>query len=184
MLDDLIGVPNYEWKLVCGIKQVVEPGDNVTVVGGGYGVSTVYTSRLTGDGGEVRVFEGAQNMVENIRAACEIHSVNNVTVTHSIVSEVRSLRGDAGEAVSTDPSDLPEADVLILDCEGAETDIVPNLSFDPRAIVIETHGLYDAPPDLIAEQLSEAGYEVIFDQIMSESNGLSVLVGLRDVHAN
>lgn len=181
LLDGVIGIPNYEWKLVCGMKRVVEPGDDVTVVGGGYGVSTVYAARLAGEAGSVRVYEGAVSMVENIREACEMHGVGAVTVNHSIVSEARALRGEAGDATVTAPADLPESTVLVLDCEGAEADIIPNLSFAPKAIVVETHGVYDAPPDLIAEQLTAAGYEVVFNEVMSEADGLSILVGQRDV---
>lgn len=184
MFDKYIGIPNYEWKLICGMKEVIEKGDTVSIIGGGYGISSVYASLLTGDNGEVRTYEGASSMVDNIEQACKIHNARNVTVIHSIVSTAHSLRGRPGQASRADPAELPESDVLVLDCEGSEKEIIPNISFDPRAIIVETHGLYGAPPELVKNLLADKGLKIVFDEIMFPSEGISVVVGSRERLAN
>lgn len=50
-------IPGYEEALVQGIRQYVEVGDTVVVVGGGWGVSTVAAAKRFGNGGQVITFE-------------------------------------------------------------------------------------------------------------------------------
>lgn len=176
--DRYLGIPNYEWKLVCGMKRVVRPGDDVFIVGGGYGVSSVYAGRFVGPEGSITVFEGASTMVDSIRQASSMNGIRNVSVTHGIVGPANALRGDANGAADVDPGELPAHDVLILDCEGAEREIIPNLTSQPRAIVVETHGLHDAPPDLIRDAIESSGYDIILDVPMDSTNGIRVVVGL------
>jgi FkbM family methyltransferase len=64
--------------------------------------------------------------------------------------------------------DLPRIDFLKLDCEGAEHDILRNISFETAAkimgIAMETHGV---PPDFsidIPFRLKELGFEVKIDR--------------------
>lgn len=60
------------------------------------------------------------------------------------------------------PANLPQADVVITDCEGAERDIIPHIGgVSPAAAVIETRGRARSPPDAIADILTEIGYEVV-----------------------
>jgi hypothetical protein len=47
-----------------------------------------------------------------------------------------------------------------LDCEGAEVEILRELVIQPRAILVETHGLNGAPTDLVASLLEKRGYVV------------------------
>jgi hypothetical protein len=162
------------------MKSVIRPGDNITIVGGGYGVSTVYASRMTGDEGAVRTFEGATNMVENTRQACRMRLLDNVAVYHAVVATANALRGDSGDATSVSPEELPVSDVLILDCEGAERQIIPAISPEPRAIVVETHGLHGTPPELVRRLLLEEGYAITFNEPMSIDQGISIFVGKRD----
>jgi hypothetical protein len=47
-----------------------------------------------------------------------------------------------------------------LDCEGSEVEILRELTIQPRVILVETHGLYGAPTDLVASLLEKRGYIV------------------------
>jgi len=61
----------------------------------------------------------------------------------------------------------------VLDCEGVELDILSELPYNPRSVVVETHGHYGAPTDEIKELLGE--YQIVYEQSMSESKNMSVL---------
>jgi hypothetical protein len=50
--------------------------------------------------------------------------------------------------------------VLELDCEGAEVEILRELTIQPRVILVETHGLYGAPTHLVASLLEKRGYVI------------------------
>jgi hypothetical protein len=173
ILDRSIGLINYEGPLVRGMKECIEKGDTVVIVGGGYGVSTVIASELVGPEGRVLVFEGAENMVSNVRNTVAMRNIDNVEVNHNIVSEAISLYDDDGGAPIISPEELPDCDTLVLDCEGAELDILSKITQTPRSVVVETHGHYGAPVEEIRELLS--GYKIVYDQSISKSKAMSVL---------
>jgi hypothetical protein len=56
---------------------------------------------------------------------------------------------------------LPECDVLVLDCEGAEVDILTQMDIWSDVVIVETHGIFDAPAKKIREILVEKGYKVL-----------------------
>jgi len=53
---------------------------------------------------------------------------------------------------------LPASDCLVLDCEGAERDIVP--AVDADRVVVETHGWLGSGENVMLDVLSDAGYRV------------------------
>lgn len=155
------------------MKQAICVGDGVVIVGGGNGISTVMASKLVGDSGDVIVFEGAESMIPIIRETLDIHSITNVEVRHNIVSKAISLYGDTGDSKIISPSELPECDTLVLDCEGAELNILSNLAQSPKSIVVETHGHFGAPTNEVMNEMSN--YDVIYEQRISPSKDMSVL---------
>ena len=182
--------PDHEAALVRGIRGHVREGDRVVVVGGGTGASSVVAARWAGSTGAVTTFEGAAEQATLAAETVRRNGVaDRVRVEHAVVGDARSLRGPAGDAAVIDPGTLPDCDVLVLDCEGAEIDVLRNLAVSPRAIVVETHGLYDAPPDLVADLLAEAGYTVRSREIggRTESHcrehGIYVLVAVDEASA-
>lgn len=173
LLDRYIGLINYEGPLIRCMKQEIEPGDRVVIVGGGYGVSSVVASRLAGSEGNVIVFEGAENMLPKIEETVSVNKATNVKIRHNVVSEAISLYGDDNGTSVIPPQELPDCDVLVLDCEGAEVDILTNMIHSPRSVVVETHGHYGAPTSEVKELFAE--YDITYEQSMSESKEMSVL---------
>lgn len=173
LLDRYIGLINYEGPLIRSMKQEIEPGDRVVIVGGGYGVSAVVASRLAGSDGTVVVFEGAENMLPKIQKTVSVNNVTNVEIRHNVVSEAISLYGDDGGTSVIPPEELPDCDVLVLDCEGAEIDILTNMVHSPRSVVIETHGQHGAPTSEVKKLFAE--YDITYEQSMSESKEMAVL---------
>jgi len=160
---DILDIPDYEAGLARGIAAHVRPGDKVVIVGGGEGVTVVLAARAAGDSGTVVCFEGAKSYFTRVVATAERNGfARTVEVRNAIVGEAISVYGgspDFAEA-TLKPEDIPECDVLELDCEGAEKTILSRLRIRPRTILVETHGHFDSPTAAVQAQLEELGYEV------------------------
>lgn len=50
--------------------------------------------------------------------------------------------------------------MLLLDCEGAELQIIAGIEPKPPSIIVETHPSQDAPSDDVENILFERGYEI------------------------
>ena len=176
-------IPNYEGGLLRGIRKYVDDGDTVVVVGGGWGVSTVVAARQAGSSGRVITFEGSKEVVETVEETVDKNQVGDrVSVQHAIVAQANSLRGDADGAQVIHPSGLPECDVLVLDCEGAELDIIEEMEIQPSALIAETHGMFGATEQKVRSRLKGAGYTPVERKRaeerlheMCEKNGIYVL---------
>lgn len=173
--------PYYEHALLRAIRENVVAGEALVLVGGGYGVSTVVSAKQVGPAGSITAYEGADAAVERMDRTIALNEVDTeITVTHSIVSSVDNLRGDSRGAATCHPEELPECDVLILDCEGAEVEIIPAIQSDPRLVIVETHGDLGAPPGVVERALRSAGFDVV-ERIPAhgepETKGQFVIVG-------
>jgi hypothetical protein len=151
--------PNYEGTLVAGLKETIKSGDRVVIVGGGVGVTATVAALRTGPSGTVECFEGGKQQVRFVRQTAARNGVDNVSVHHAIVANAIAVFGsDLGTILP--PSQLPACNVLQLDCEGAEAEILRELTIQPRVILVETHGVYGAPTDLVASLLLKRSYTV------------------------
>lgn len=162
-------VSDYEAAIVRGIRDHVKAGDTVVVVGGGVGVSTVAAARRVGPEGSVITYEGSREAIETIEETVYLNGVESkVSVQHAIIGEDIRLRGSSEGAPTVSPENLPDCDVLVLDCEGAERMILERAGVRPETIVVETHGIFDAPKDAIEDLLVDAGYDVVDSRIAEE----------------
>lgn len=158
--------PHYESGLVSALREHADPGDDVVIVGGGWGVTAVVAAKQVGDAGSVTVYEGSQREVERVRRTAEWNGCGDIVrVEHAVVGTAINLRGDRGDAAVVAPADLPACDVLELDCEGAEVEILELLSIDPKKILVETHGCYGAPTKMIRSILQSRSYVVISTEL-------------------
>lgn len=178
--------PTYESGIVNALETHVKAGDSVVMVGGGWGVSAVHASRNAEDTGSVIVFEGSKEMISRVRETLVLNDVEDrVDLRNAVVGHDVDVWGEAtGDVVH--PTDLPECDVLVLDCEGTEMEILDELMIHPRVAIVEAHGLYDAPSTEVASILEEQGFtvtnQVIADQGLEEvckENDIRVLTATR-----
>ena len=181
-------IEEYEQALIAALHSEVRVGDKVTIIGGGEGVTTVVAANAVGETGSVVCYEGSKWCVQKVKATAARNKVSKrqLTVNHAIVGEAISVYGgpeDHAARVVT-PEDLPECDVLALDCEGAEILILRNLKFRPRAIAVESHGIYGAPSKLVRELLEQLDYAVVDcgvaeprDPQGCDANDIRVLLG-------
>lgn len=177
--------PRYEEALIAALRRQTRRGDEVVVVGGGMGVSTVAAARATGPAGPVHSFEANIDRFEEMRTTVRINCVDDqISLVHGVVgpfaeySEDKYGGPDGAEVV--DPSDLPECDVLELDCEGAELSIIDGMEIEPRTIVVETHGFLDAPPADVKDALTTAGYSLVDEAVEDAENEIHVLTAVSD----
>lgn len=155
-------IPGYEKEEVDGLRRHTSEGDDVLVIGGGYGVTTVVAAEEVGKSGSVLTYEASRDCFEKVGRTVEHNEMeDHVEVHHAIVGEATDLRGEAGDAEIVAPTELPEADILEMDCEGAELIILEQMSIKPRTILVETHAQYGAPKDRVIEILREADYRII-----------------------
>jgi hypothetical protein len=139
-------------------------GDQVSIIGGGYGITTVHAARQVGGGGVVTVFEGGQ-IASEVRQVAQWNEVDDVvTVEEAIVGDPTTLyQGMADDAEVIDPADLPACDVLEMDCEGSELGILEGMQIRPRVLIVELHPTrYDAPNATPVELIEEMGYEMVY----------------------
>lgn len=175
-LDRTDELPEYEGALVGALRRHLRREESVVVVGGGRGVSAVVTAEAVGPGGDVTVYEGGRRQYEQTRATLALNRVAEyATVEHAMVGPGDELYDDADGADVLAPADLPDCDVLVMDCEGAEAAILEELAVRPRLVVVETHGLFDVPKSLVTERLEALGYEVFDERPEYPDRGVWVL---------
>lgn len=186
LFDKTDKMPGYENALISAINESVSEGDSVVVVGGGWGVGTVVAAQNAGESGGVITFEGSEEQVEHVRETVELNQIGSRTdIEHAIVGTDVNVYGESSGATEIPPEDLPECDILVLDCEGAETEILQHAGKVGKSIVVETHPMYDAPSDEVKSLLEDEGFVVETTRYEPSSYGeLPVLTASRDDHSN
>jgi hypothetical protein len=183
-------IADYEQTLIDALRSQVRIGDRVTIVGGGEGVTAVVAAKAVGEKGSVVCYEGNSWNVRKIKATTARNKMSNrLTVKHAVVGEAIAVYGvpDQLSTLVVSPAELPECDILELDCEGAEILILRNMAIRPRVIAVETHGVYGAPTRMVKELLEKLDYAVeewgIAEPRVSEeceANDIRILVGRRN----
>ena len=160
----------YEDLLLDAIRDSIHRGDSVLIIGGGKGVSTVVAGRHAGHEGEVRTIEAAEEAAALCRETAVLNGCRDrVRVCHGFVGRRIQLRGHMGEASHIEPSELPNCDVLVIDCDGAEIDILRGMTITPEICIVEHHAVYDTEtwepifeeqPTAVKHQLREMGHRI------------------------
>jgi hypothetical protein len=158
---DVNDAPDYEQALITALKAHVKSGDEVVVVGGGLGVTSVVAALAATETGHVKCFEGDLRGVEAVHRVAQLNDVlERVTAHHAVVGEAIGVYGDAVATTTVQPSELPSCDILELDCEGAEIGILRDMIILPRVVAVETHGFLGAPTAAVRKLLESRGYHV------------------------
>lgn len=159
-------LPDYKATLLAHVREAVDAGETVVVVGGGKGIASVVAARAAGETGHVVTYEASESQAEICRETMALNGVaDRTSVETALVGPAKGVYGDdVGERVA--PADLPPHDALVMDCEGAELAILPALgALDderaPETVVVETHPEYGATLPAVRERLREAGYEPV-----------------------
>ena len=162
-------------KVNCdAIKEYVEEGDRTTIIGGGYGLTTVAAAREVEEGGSVVVYEGSKEMVEYLKEAVKLNGVQKTTtIRHAIVETEVDLKRPSNGSNRIAAREIKECDVMELDCEGSELDIIDGLSRLPKKIIVETHPKKGADTSDVRKALGRKNYKIINEK---KENSGKVLV--------
>lgn len=171
---------NYKKALIDATRSYAKDGDTVINIGGGAGVSTVVAARQVGPTGSVITYEGGSEWVDLCREAADINHVEDIVdVKHCVVGTDVGVWGEPGDTIS--PCDLPSAEMLIMDCEGAEMLILEQLDQTPDVVIVEVHpskGIDVAEvPDLLLSQGYQIRTERNPDGGYARNSGNPVVVG-------
>lgn len=166
----------YKIGLIMSIYDHVSEGDHVEIVGFGRGVSTTHILRA--GAGAVTGYEGAANMIEKGKqtVARNYDGTPSLDVRHAVVGKPIDVYGDQSKAQTVHPSELSGADVLVLDCEGAELSILENLETNPQTILCESHPSKGAPVSTIETAVSDQYTTTVRKQKPSK-DAKSVVIG-------
>lgn len=138
--------PDHKQVLVDAVQKFVGDGDDVVSVGGGRGVVETHAAR---QGATVLAFEAAQEKVDILRETARLNDVP-VTASWAQVGGAYDIYGTADGVRHLPPGEL-RGNVLLLDCEGAEADILPRPEFE--TVIVETHPRFGASTDDVLELL-------------------------------
>ena len=159
LLDTTVIAPSYKQGTIDPLREYCEHDDDVVVIGGGLGVSAVVAAH---SGESVTVFEGGIDPAQLVRETARLNRVEEVVeVREAIVADGYDVYGENITDENIPPDELPECDVLEMDCEGAEMSILEKMEISPRVIIVESHPSFDAPPEKIRSLLIERGYEIV-----------------------
>lgn len=141
--------PQHKAALANAALSATDRDDTVVVVGGGRGVVPTI---LNQHGRYVAVYEAAGEMCQQLR---ETRRLNRVyfEIHHAVVGNPGDVYGDTSNARHVANVDDLDGDALVLDCEGAETSILPTSTFN--TVVVETHPEFDAPTSMVHDLLTD-----------------------------
>lgn len=156
--------PTYEQALIAAIKEGVEVGNRVTIIGGGYGVSAVIAAECAGENGDIVCFEAAGEAAARAKETVAMNEMaDRVTIKHAVVETAGDTRGnDLGKQISFSAIDC--TDVLVIDVDGAELALLEEVADGecrPRTLIVEHHATPDGEPyrpDEVKDVIVSAGY--------------------------
>ncbi len=160
----------FEGGLASVHRDHTRPGEDVTVVGGGFGITTVAAAET---GARVTVYEASADRLAALRETLRLNGVgpDRVTLRQTVVGTLADAEAEAkgldpNAAPTVPPADLLPCDVLELDCEGAELAVLRGLRAAapdtalPRLVAAEVHPTkLGEDPGAVLELLSGLGFE-------------------------
>jgi len=162
MGSDFIIPDNHKQSNVLLVRKQINDGDDVITVGGGRGITSINAALEVGPSGSVTIYEPSKSQINELKQNSILNEVDNIITTrHAFVGEVIIDVDDVETARGISPEDLPECDVLELDCEGAEKEILEGLKTRPNTIIVETHPRQGTATEKISRILKQSGYSII-----------------------
>lgn len=165
---------DYEEVLVSHIRENVNSGDNVVVVGGGIGVSSVVAARQSKPDGSVTVYEASVEQFDILVETIEINNMfDAINPHHAAVGEPKELLGEPGDFEMVSPEALPSAEVFVFDCEGSELDILKQSNL-PETVIVETHGELGSPSKDVKSVLEQT-HQKVREDVMKPDEDVVVI---------
>jgi hypothetical protein len=159
-LDTIVPIPTpYELYLkernIELIREAVNVTDTGISIGGGYGVTAIALSERVDT---LHIFEGSTDLIGEVEKNLTANNVD-AQLHETIVGEAIAIDGRTTSSTIS-PSDLPDAGVIEMDCEGSEISILDGITKPPDQFVIETHPTLGAPTEEVVSRLHDLGHTV------------------------
>jgi FkbM family methyltransferase len=163
---------SFEGALASVHREHTCPDDEVTIVGGGFGITTVAAAEA---GARVTVYEASADRLAALRETLRLNETDTsrVTLRQAVVGTLAETEAE-GKGLDPDtvptvpPADLLPCGVLELDCEGAERAVLRELrdaATDgslPRLVAVEVHPIkLGERPGQVLDLLDSMGYEPV-----------------------
>jgi precorrin-6B methylase 2 len=159
----------HEEQLMESIRNYLTSGENVVLIGAGTGASSVCAARQVGSDGMVSAYEASKNAVSTCKETYQLNKVEHIAnCKHAVVETEIHVAGSSSNAEQLSATDLPNCDALVMDCEGAEKDILKNMSQHPNKIIVETHSHFNSSTNDIKKTLSN-NYNLVNESERSEN---------------
>jgi len=150
--------PDHKTGLMSAIRSHVNAGDTVIDIALGRGISATVAARRADT---VHAYEATADMVEIGHETIKHNCVSDsVQIHHAVVETPGKLFGEACTNRTVSVSELPRADVWVLDCEGAETDILDAAEKYPDTCIVESHPGVGVPASTVRDRLT-GQYETV-----------------------
>ena len=88
-----------------------------------------------------------------------------------------------GETVADDAvsaADMPDVDVLELDCEGVELDILRNMGQRPRVLIVEAHPQFGVDLADVRSLMTENGYTIQEEELQPTDEDVGWFAGVNN----
>lgn len=148
----------YEYTEVDAIRTFFEDDGRAVIIGGGLGVTTVIAAKMTNK--QVTVYEQSEDTCEILKRTVQHNDlIDQVKIICKGVGDVfgsNLTHGPPSNPELVPASDLPEAELYEMDCEGAEISILNAMTVRPSILLVETHNNHEDVVDLI----TDLGYEI------------------------
>lgn len=155
-----IDKPTYEQTLIKELQKHVQPSSRVVIVGAGVGITAVVAQQLISKEGSVICYESSLTQYKRALKTLQYNGIKeNIQLINATVAENIGVYNQ-GSATTIPVGDLPNCDILQLDCEGAERLILQDMKIRPKTVIVETHGMFGAPTKVIQDILTKKGYAV------------------------
>lgn len=177
----LANQPDYESGL-CKLLTKIDLSGDICIVGGGLGVVATKIGMMKSDGGSIICYEGSEKYYLECLQTYELNKQKIKTEITFINSVVATNVGVYGDAImhTTPVSELGHFDILVMDCEGAEKQIIRELQARPKVILVETHGVYGASTSEVKKLLGQLNYEVKRSELAED--GLAEFCVNKDIY--
>jgi hypothetical protein len=163
----LFGDPNNyrdELGILLSHDDIYKEDDTILAVGVGSGISLIHNCKKDRGPGSFIGIDGSKDQIELAK--------NNARLNELDFSKFKLIEGFVGNPTNIYGSDNQittkiidinhmDFDILELDCEGAEIEILQNLTARPRHIIVEMHPMYrDIDIDDFLEMMNSKGYVI------------------------
>lgn len=143
------------------IREHVRPTDSVIDIATGRGISATIAGR---SGKVVDSYEASYTMIQIARETINHNKVSdNVYIHHELVGTKGKLFAGLHAKTKLPVKDLPNRTVWILDCDGAEIEIIDKMlqrEQIPRVLIVESHPDHNARPEDIEFYMLRIGYDI------------------------